>query len=102
MAKQDTLTLLDELEEFGLEDCLFRRLHQFGGSLNSFKAFCSTVRDFRRTGCNQLLHERLAHMLKECKHGALKSQTLDSLSQEAIRQVPLHRFAGCTKHRIGN
>ena len=102
MTKRDTLALLDELETFGLKEPLFQRIHQFGGSLKSFRGFCATVGYFRKTGCNQLLHERLAFMKQECKNCALKrGKSLDDLATDAIRHVPLHRFPGCKKHQIG-
>ncbi|MGB7265695.1 MAG: hypothetical protein WBC92_09295, partial [Terracidiphilus sp.] len=101
MPKKDTLALLDELEAFGLTEPLFQHIHHFGGSLKTFRAFCTTIGYFRKGGCNQLLHERLAHMLQECKNGTLKQgKSLGALAADAVRVVPLHRFPGCTKHRI--
>ena len=101
MPKKDTLALLDELEAFGLTELLFRQIHHFGGSLKTFRAFSTTVGYFRKSGCNQLLHERLAYVLQECRNGALKhGKSLDDLAADAVRHVPLHRFPGCAKHRI--
>jgi hypothetical protein len=101
MAKRDTLTLLNELENFGLKEPLFRDLHHFRGRLTEFRRFCETVSYFRKNGCNQLLHERLDYILQHCKQGALnQGETLESLATVAIRQVPLLRFNGCKKHLL--
>ncbi|HEV2133879.1 MAG TPA: hypothetical protein VGR47_06410 [Terracidiphilus sp.] len=100
MPKQDTLTLLDDLEAFGLLDPVFRsRLHHLGDSMIGFRAFASKVGYFRASECNQLLHDRLDYIRRQCIVGALKSgRTMEELVDEAENKIPCHRYANCKKH----
>jgi hypothetical protein len=97
MAKRDTLTLLDELEKAGLNDAVFsHELHHLGGTMNGFRAFCQTVGYFRQSGCNQLLHDRLAYMLDRYKGGDRK--TMKDHADEAKRVIKCLVYTSCKKH----
>lgn len=101
MPKQDTLTLLDELQDLGLDDPLFSmRLHHLGDSFNGFHAFCAgKVNDFRKDQCNQLLHDRLAFIRAQCKEGKLPlGRSMVDLVEEARKMVPRKGFSNCKKH----
>lgn len=101
MAKLDTLTLLDDLEKFGLHDPLFQdRLHHLGGTFNGFRAHAMKVGSFKKDECNQLLHDRLECIRAECQKGALTNgKTMEQLVDEAKRNVPCYAYANCKKHR---
>jgi len=100
MAKQDTIALLHDLETFGLNNTLFEKIHHLGAKVKQFEAYCDEHDKFNKSGCNQRLHDRLDFMLQGCNQSALKQgKTLDDLAEESDRQIPLHRFTSCNKHR---
>jgi hypothetical protein len=100
MANRDTLTLLDDLEKFGLRDPLFReRLHHLGDTVDGFRAWAMKVGSFQESGCNQLLHDRLDYIRTECGRGALaRGKTMEGLIDEAKQNVPCREYATCKKH----
>lgn len=100
MPKRDTQTLLDELERRGLDNSVFQtKLHHLGGTLNRFRAFTDNIGDFTKTGCNQLLHDRLAYMLDRCNKGALEQgKTMEDLANEAKAAICCRDYPKCRKH----
>jgi hypothetical protein len=100
MPKLDTLNLLNELERRGLDNTVFQtKLHHLGGTLNGFRAFTANVGFFIKTGCNQLLHDRLAFMLNRCNMGDLeRGKTMGDLADEAKTAVCCRDYSSCKKH----
>jgi hypothetical protein len=61
---RDTINIIDQLVEHGLlDEPMFRRMHHFGGSLSTFRKYCSTINSFRLDGANWRLHEELLKLL---------------------------------------
>jgi hypothetical protein len=99
MAKLDVLTLLDDLEAHGLREPLFReKLHHLGGTIKQFRSFVAGVGFFRKSGCNQLLHDRLEFIRTQCDRGALGHRTMEELVEEAKRTLPCKAYLTCKKH----
>lgn len=62
-APSDASRLLDALSELAFPDHLFRRLHERGHSLATYRDYCERRRRFTRDSSNQLLCERMHRIL---------------------------------------
>ena len=99
----DVVSLLDELERFGLGDPLFQtRLHHRGGTrgtMAGFRAYAGAVGFFQTHGCNHLLQDRLKWILAKCKEGAMnRGQSMGDLVDEAKVAIPYQSYSNCKKH----
>jgi hypothetical protein len=61
---KDTIRIIDQLVNLGLLDKrTFKHMHHFGGSLTTFRRYCSTIGSFQHDSENYRLHEKLQNLL---------------------------------------
>jgi hypothetical protein len=101
MDPKRTLELLNELEELGLNDEAFWRLHHFRPqkreTIAGFRAYCEKTSTFRPGGTNERVHQRLALVLKTYHDSGLppgNTKVLIALADAALVEKPLRPSAG--------
>jgi hypothetical protein len=101
MPNSAMLTLLDEYERLNLDKGPFReKLHHLRASFKSFYSFAGKVNEFDPTQCNQLLHDRLAWILRQIRSGARHDRSgLNALMEQSWTEIPCSQYVNCKGHK---
>jgi len=93
---QRCMALLTELENLGMTDHIFSRLHHFRNvnfrketpTIAGMQQYCRGKPSFRRGENNERLVERMEFVLRECQ-GKAANSTLTELAEMAFQKIPV-------------